>query len=468
LDYLASELIDSGWSLKHLHRLIMQSAAYQQGRALSRTRHDEWLFRGRQLRRLEAEVIRDQMLALSERFDRRMYGAGTLNEDQPCRSIYFRVKRSRLIPSMMLFDAPDALQGIGERPTTTVAPQALALMNARHVEELAAGFARRLSAIISSESRQDLRQPSKTETLGEFRYPKIIRHAYREALGRLPNREELSDALAFVQETTREYKTRRMKLVVSPVEKKSAVVWLDASSLPSGPVAKWASSTSSRLAFQQAAKKAPIATNGLLKFGSGTTFLRADNHSSLNFGTGDFSITLMFRMTAETNLLGKDSFSGSGNSYTGYFLQVMNDRLRFATRDLRSGKGPVNYLDSEPVIKKNVWHRITAVRSSGTLRLYINDATEIHKSMQERIPTNVDAPTGLKIGEMDDHDSGSFQGDIAEVLIYNRALSTYEVRDNHLYLGQKHLGSQVRTPFEDAMTDFCQALFCLNEFIYVE
>ncbi|MBM81658.1 MAG: hypothetical protein CMJ78_13850 [Planctomycetaceae bacterium] len=200
LDYLASELIRSGWSLKHLHRRILISATYQQGRASSPTPHDEGLFRGRRPQRLEAEIIRDQMLALSGQFDRRMYGAGTLNEDQPRRSIYFRIKRSRLIPSMTLFDAPDALQGIGQRPETTVAPQALTLMNARHIEKLAAGFAKRLI--------QDARLQSSvlaTDTGDKLVLDPIIQQAYREALGRIPRRLELIEASDFVLQAHREY-----------------------------------------------------------------------------------------------------------------------------------------------------------------------------------------------------------------------------------------------------------------------
>ena len=58
-----------------------------------------------------------------------MYGPGTLDDDSRRRSIYFTVKRSKLMPMMVVFDAPEALVGVGERPTTTIAPQALLLMN---------------------------------------------------------------------------------------------------------------------------------------------------------------------------------------------------------------------------------------------------------------------------------------------------------------------------------------------------
>ena len=74
-----------------------------------------------------------------------MFGPGSLDEGQPRRSIYFTIKRSQLIPIMMLFDAPDSLQSLGNRSSTTIAPQALALMNNPHVHKYAQAFARRLA-----------------------------------------------------------------------------------------------------------------------------------------------------------------------------------------------------------------------------------------------------------------------------------------------------------------------------------
>jgi hypothetical protein len=59
--------------------------------------------------------------------------------------VYFFVKRSKLIPMMQLFDAPEALVPIGARPTTTIAPQALLFMNSPHVRRYAQGLAKRMS-----------------------------------------------------------------------------------------------------------------------------------------------------------------------------------------------------------------------------------------------------------------------------------------------------------------------------------
>ena len=91
----------------------------------------------RPARRLEAEIIRDSLLAVSGTLDLKTYGKGTLDQKTPRRSIYLTVKRGQLIPFLQLFDAPDAMQGVGRRSENAVAPQALAMLNSPFVREFA-------------------------------------------------------------------------------------------------------------------------------------------------------------------------------------------------------------------------------------------------------------------------------------------------------------------------------------------
>ncbi len=148
LDWLANELIAADWRLKPIHRLIMTSAVYRQSHRSDarneRVDPQNRLLWRRQLRRLEAEAIRDAMLTVSGQLDRTMWGPGTLDEGSRRRSIYLTVKRSQKIPMLQSFDMPDALQGIGRRPTTTVPPQALLMMNNPHVHAYARALARRI------------------------------------------------------------------------------------------------------------------------------------------------------------------------------------------------------------------------------------------------------------------------------------------------------------------------------------
>ncbi len=74
-----------------------------------------------------------------------MFGAGTLDPNMRRRSVYFFIKRSQLIPSMMLFDWPEHLVGIGQRASTTTAPQALMFMNSPLGRDSAEGLASRVA-----------------------------------------------------------------------------------------------------------------------------------------------------------------------------------------------------------------------------------------------------------------------------------------------------------------------------------
>ncbi len=165
LDWLAGELIEGGWKLKRLHKLIMTSSMYMQssdphailsGDASaneSRMRIDPenryWWRRSPQ--RLEAEAIRDSMLAVASQLDDTLYGPGTLDESTRRRSLYFFIKRSQLIPTMMLFDWPEHLVSIGQRTSTTTAPQALMFMNSPLSRQMAESLA---SKIQTSEPRE--------------------------------------------------------------------------------------------------------------------------------------------------------------------------------------------------------------------------------------------------------------------------------------------------------------------------
>jgi len=188
LDYLAGELIANGWKLKPIHRQIMLSSAYMQSsdfneKGFAADSENMLLWRHPKMR-LEAEAIRDSMLFVSGMLDETMYGPGTLDESMKRRSIYFFVKRSKLIPLMTLFDAPEPLSSMGNRVSTTIAPQALALMNNPQVRQWAKGFAARLKGKTSDDS---------------------VRLGYEIALGREPSSEELKDSVKFLEEQRQAY-----------------------------------------------------------------------------------------------------------------------------------------------------------------------------------------------------------------------------------------------------------------------
>jgi len=183
LDYLANELIRSGWRLKPLHRQIMLSAVYQQS---SRADPANLLFAHQSRQRLEGETIRDAILAVSGVLDEQMFGPGTLDDGMKRRSIYFQIKRSQLPPMMVTFDGPDTLQSNGLRSSTTVAPQALLLLNNESIRQAARHWAAEL-----------VKEPVEP----------AVRRAYVAAIGRPPADDELADVTAFLDEQAASYRT---------------------------------------------------------------------------------------------------------------------------------------------------------------------------------------------------------------------------------------------------------------------
>ncbi len=224
LDWLARRFIESGWSVKAMHRLVMASAVYQQASATAgimkssstdesqRARAEQsqnlltpaatadpdnrWL-RHFPRRRLEAEAIRDSILFVSGGLDftmggslltvsNREYVTSTANKldpalfEKPVRSLYLPVVRSALYEVFQVFDFADPSMINGRRDQTTVAPQALFMMNSKLVTDAA----RRLAGTLLAESHLD--DPARIDKL------------YRVALGRPATAPERASALSYV------------------------------------------------------------------------------------------------------------------------------------------------------------------------------------------------------------------------------------------------------------------------------
>ncbi len=191
LDYLANELVRHRWDLKPIHRLILTSAVYRQSCDVDEQRaaidRENKLLWHRPRRRLEAEAIRDAVLQVSGQLDDRLYGPGKLDESHRRRSLYFTVKRSQLMPSMTVFDAPDGTTPVADRPQTTIAPQALLLMNNPQIREASRQFAKSLEPVAAT-SLED-----------------AVRLGYLSAVSRPPSAEELAGTVEFIRSQAGSY-----------------------------------------------------------------------------------------------------------------------------------------------------------------------------------------------------------------------------------------------------------------------
>jgi len=148
LDWLAGEFVRGGWKVKNLHRLIMNSAVYQQvsvnpseSRAQQIDPENRLLWRMNP-RRHDFETLRDALLVTSGRLDAKK-GGPPVSSSTPRRTIYTFVDRLDLPPVFSTFDFPSPSASCPQRAQTTVAPQALYLMNNEFASESAAATLRR-------------------------------------------------------------------------------------------------------------------------------------------------------------------------------------------------------------------------------------------------------------------------------------------------------------------------------------
>ena len=207
LDWLAAEFVENGWSIKYMHRLILRSRVYQLASSpssshgargwlppreeIERTR----LFGRFSRRRLEAEALRDAMLAISGRLDRTPGGPHPFppaekwgySQHAPFyamyptdrRSVYLMTQRLKRHPFLALFDGADTNASTARRTETTTPTQALFLLNNEFVHQQAAAFATRLlEAVPKDEDR--------------------VRLAYDCALGRLAPARDIDRSLRFL------------------------------------------------------------------------------------------------------------------------------------------------------------------------------------------------------------------------------------------------------------------------------
>jgi cytochrome c553 len=183
LDYLAARFVESGWSVKQMHRLIMLSSVYQQSSRASAAAlagdPDNRLFGRMNRRRLEAEAIRDSLLAVAGRLDAARGGAPFTDLNVPRRTLYLLSARTgaNTADFARLFDGADPGSIVGRRNQTVVATQALFFLNDPFVTAQAKALAARVArdAPASDEAR--------------------IRRLYVLALGRLPSQAEIDVGL---------------------------------------------------------------------------------------------------------------------------------------------------------------------------------------------------------------------------------------------------------------------------------
>jgi hypothetical protein len=200
LDYLAREFVQSGWSVKHMHRLILLSKTYRLAAEhdtanAAKDPANRWYWR-HDRRRLDAEALRDAMLTVAGDLDSsrpqghpfpppsswRWTQHSPFKEVYPSahRSVYLMTQRFQRHPFLALFDGPDTNESTAARGTSTVPLQALYLMNNPFTQKRAEGLARRLIAASADPAKR-------------------VESAYAWARCRRPTAAEVAKAVAYVR-----------------------------------------------------------------------------------------------------------------------------------------------------------------------------------------------------------------------------------------------------------------------------
>ena len=442
LDWLARRFIETGWSFKVMHRLLILSSTYRQAcvenaQATKIDSGNRLLWRMSR-KRLEAEEVRDSLLAVSGQLDltmggtlfnvgdgcavvsaeREFYSVELSIHDyqpfrQPRRSIYLPMPRNVLPEILQLFDCANEHSPIARRNETTVATQALFLLNSPFVRDLARALARKLvdSAGVSDEAR--------------------ISDAYVTLFGRHPSDEERQSGLGYLATYADQVKLNHPEPAVN------------------GPL------------YRQLVLKEP----GLVAYYDDQR-VDVPDVKSLN-ELKEITVEYWIK-PAEVRLATVVAREGSAGRY-----------WRSGTIPMNVGGAQKNVVFHEffgteqggfraepttlPVAEVGEWTHVVMTFGNGRRQLYVNGRL-IDQLRSKGDPLT--GPVDLSIGAREDTEG--FQGEIDDVAIYRSVLSSDTI-STHFH---QHPNSAPEDPIRAARietwTSFCQGLMCMNEFMFLD
>ena len=490
LDWLAAEFLDGDWKIKRMHKLIMMSQTYQQASLHPQQEsYAEMDFENRRLwrqhrRRLDAEALRDAILLVSGQLNTEIGGESFYPRMSPDaleglsrkgnawgrssraqrrrRSIYMMTRRSRLLPFMKTFNFCDTTLPCGQRDVTTVAPQALALMNNHFVHEQSLAFAERVVGDAGSNQSAQ------------------VTRAWKLALGRAPSKAELTEAIAYLTQQRSHFDTHQTALDIATTDAELDVMsglrfWLRAdqgiSTDENGGVMFWrdlaqSEPTAPLVAVQENPNHRPrlktrdqFGSQQAVHFDGDGKFLQLTGH--LKEANTDERITIIAVVTDESQDDGHreiiSNWRSKESTKTSLFLgTTWQGKVRFTD----------NFPDAGMLRNPNQPSILTAINSRSGATVYQNQRMLAQRNtLSER-----DFSDPYVIGTQGNYGHEYWQGDIAEILIFTRALDEDECDQVWNYLARRY-GIEIELPIEAeqlALATLCQVLLNTNEFIYVD
>lgn len=498
LDWLARQFIDSGWSVKAMHRLMLLSNTYQQTSNCDShpADPDNRLLSRMPRRRLTAEEVRDSILMATGSLDREM--GGTLFTSgysfnrpdvklsvvnigdpdnyapfkEPRRSIYLPVIRNQMHPMLVLFDAANEHLPVTERNESTVAPQALFLMNSKFARTSAGRL-----AISTNRQRDDMRIQAIHERLlgrpptdSELADSRQFVRAYREAIGFDPDAAPGSDSsttvdsyAGLVQKTPGLLAYYRLS-EIRTIDGRAVTPNLVQPSSSPGSIINGATFGIDGAVPHQAGhdqKNAAIELNGK------NQRIQIDDVSFLESAADAITIEYWIKpaVVEQQYGVGLDHLA-QGQRFWKSGLHTVNldgkQQLVIYHEFFGAGGGFRFATSKDAVVEVGEWSHVVFNLGQGRRQLFVNGKLVEEFKIDAR-PTFGKAP--LTFGSRADGTEW-LQGGIDEVAIYDRVLDERTVRNHHL-LGTGSTPESLDPDFA-VWQSLCQAVFCMNEFIFVD
>ncbi|TWU03142.1 DUF1553 domain-containing protein [Neorhodopirellula pilleata] len=470
LDWLATQLVTDGWSLKALHRRVLLSATFRQS-----TEHPQFTaystidpandyYWRRNTTRLSAEQIRDSLLAVSGKLKDRN-GGGGVHGDSPYRSVYMQVRRNSPDELLASFDLPLFFNSNSSRNTTTTPIQSLLMFNSDRM----LGHARKFAQRISSQSDQLEDQ---------------IASAWNLAFARPPTKGETQASLAFIKT-----QTDRLRAIESKKQEQTTAI---------------------------ETSKLPYRDGQAVKFAVKDPTLQLIVHDDERLNVSDFTVEAFFQLQSVDNggevrtLVAKWNRS---KDKTGWRFGVTGKGSRRkpqtlvlqAFGKLQNGKvGEAAIFSDQHIEMDTPYYASASVKLAtgdqpGTVTFFLKDLSNDDEPLgtaviEHTLAGDIGNASPLTIGRVAGNQPAVFDGLIDDVRLVNRAIGEEEI----LYTTEKVIPGLigfwqfevdpgvmentvtdelpivargdsiiVLSPQESALVDFCHALLNSNEFLYI-
>ena len=487
LDFLASRLITNGWRLKPIIKMIVMSNTYKQesthGKYLEYQDKDylNTMWWRAKRKRLDAEQLRDAMLLVSGEINLKSggpsfypemsvealeglskkssaWGSSSLAERNR-RSIYMMTKRSRLLPLMTSFNFTDTTLPCGQRDVTTVATQALALLNNHFVHQQSSAFADRL------------RKEYPDDQVSQ------IKAAWQHATGRAPSQSELTASQEHLEEQAEHYGalTEISGEKVGKLSVKADLsLWLDASQRievdRDSRVISWGDASGSSLDGQQPIDAVqgertirPLYVSDGLNGKPTIRFNGRDQYFKLTATPLSEQAFTMITVAVDSSMDQKhreliSNWNSRGRSINSLFLGTTQAGVIRLSDNFSNGGQLLNR--EQPFI-------LGAINTADFAAIFQNGGKLAQApSLSDRVLAGP-----WVIGTQGNINGEYWFGDISEILIYDRALTEPELRQIWGYLSHKYdisLRADRSSPERLALTSLCHVLLNTNEFIYID